>query len=185
MIYKDIISILENVLSRFKGVNFVKYQGDDLNNQQQNYKEMQCYIDTYTFHQFLLTKNMANVEVQIYILKHPKEQTPEEILKCQDECYNAALNVLAFIDLNDEYKGIMKLYDYSIITLDRYTAQANAGVKVSVILQIPNGVNLCTMPDFFNEDPYEPEPDKKIDVDEKTITEDLKIKKINLPKRNC
>lgn len=185
MIYKDIISILENVLSRFKGVNFVKYQGDDLNNQQQNYKQIQCYIDTYTFHQFILTKNIANMEVQIYILKHPNDQTPQEILDCQDECYNAALNVLAFLDMNEDYKGILKLYDYSIITLDRYTAQANAGVKLSLILAIPNGVNLCTMPDFFNDEPYTPDEDREIDVPEKEISEELNIKKIKLPKKNC
>ena len=45
MIYKDVTNALINVLSRFKGVNFVKYQSDDLNNKQHNYRTIQCYID--------------------------------------------------------------------------------------------------------------------------------------------
>lgn len=185
MIYKDIINVLQNVLARFKDVHFVKYQGDDLNNQQQNYKEIQCYIDSYTFHQFVLTKNIANMEVQIYILKHPEQQTPEEILECQDICYNAALNVLAYLDNNEEYKGIIRLYDYSILTLDRYTAQSNAGVKLSLVMQIPNGVNLCEIQNNFNDEPYTPDKDKEIDVPEKDISEELKITKIKLPKTEC
>ena len=183
MIYKDIIDTIGNIFSRFEGVNYVKYQGDDLNNQQHNYKTIQVYIDTYTFHQFNVTQNQAKMEMQIYILKHPTKE-PDSILDCQDECYNCALNVLAYIDnFDDDIKRYISVYDYSIITIDRYTAQENAGVKLSLVLTIPNGVDMCDVENWFGE-PYTPEPDKEIDVDEKTITEELKINKIKLPKTN-
>ena len=36
MYYKDIVDALVGVLSRFKGVNYVRYTGDDLINKQKN-----------------------------------------------------------------------------------------------------------------------------------------------------
>ena len=184
MIYKDVVNVLIDALSRFKGVNFVKYQGDDLNNQQQNYKTIQCYIDDMSFHQFNLTQNIAKVEFQVYILGFPENNTPDAILDVQDECYNVALNVLAYVDTNDKYKGLVSLYDYSILTLSRYSEQSNAGVKLSIVLTIPNGVDMCTMLDNFGE-PYTPEPDNEIDINKEDVG-DITLKPIKLiPDRKC
>lgn len=180
MIYKDVVNILKDTLSRFKGVNFVKYQGDDLNNQQHGYKTIQCYIDDVSLHQFNLTTNIVKAEYQIYILGFPEHDTPEDILDVQDECYNVAINVLAYIDNMEEFKGIVRVYDFSIMSLSRYTGQSNAGVRLSVVLEIPNGVDLCTYEDNFGE-PYEPEQDHEIDVDDNEVG-DLDIKVITLPK---
>ena len=58
MYYKDIVEALIGVLSRFKGVNYVKYTGDDLINQQQNHKTLQCWIDNVSFSQYNLTTNI-------------------------------------------------------------------------------------------------------------------------------
>lgn len=162
MIYKQVTNAIIDVLSRFKGVNFVKYTGDDLVNQQHNEKTIQCWLDDVSFHQFNLTQNTAKVEYQIYILGFP-EDTPDEILDIQDKCYDVALYTLAYLDNNDELKGLVSLYDYSILTLSHYTAQNNAGVKLSVVLTIPNGVNLCELDEHFGE-PYTPEQDKPIDI---------------------
>lgn len=184
MIYKEVVNILKNTLSRFKGVNFVKYQGDDLNNQQQNYKTIQCYIDDVSHHQFNLTQNTAKVEFNLYILGFPKENTPEAILDVQDECYDVALYTLAYMDNLDEYKGIVSVYDYDIMTLSRYSEQSNAGVRLSIVLTIPNGVNMCELEEHFGE-PYVPEQDAEITIDKKD-TGEINIKPIKLPKnRNC
>lgn len=182
MIYKDVVNILADALSRFKGVNFVKYQGDDLNNAQHNYKTIQAYIDDISFHQFNLTTNIVKAEYQVYILGFP-ENTPESILDVQDECYNVAINVLAWIDTRPELKGLVSVYDYSILTLSRYTAQSNAGVKLSITLQIPNGVNLCELDDNFGE-PYTPEPDAEITINDKEIGE-IDLNPVKLPKSGC
>lgn len=182
MIFKDVVNILKDTFSRFKGVNFVKYQSADLNNSQHNYKTIQCYIDDVSLHQFNLTTNIVKAEYQIYILGFPEHDTPEDILDVQDECYNVAINVLAYIDMNKEWQGIVRVYDYSIMSLSHYTGQENAGVRLSVVLEIPNGVNLCEMDDLFGE-PYEPETDVDITVDDKEIG-DLQITKIKLPKND-
>ena len=182
MIYKDVVNVIKDALSRFKGVNFVKYQGDDLNNQQHNYKTIQAYIDDISFHQFNLTTNIVKAEYQVYILGFP-ENTPDSILEVQDECYNVAINVLAYIDTRPELKGLVSLYDFSILTLSRYTAQSNAGVKLSIILQIPNGVNLCELDDYFGE-PYTPDSDNEITINDDEVGE-ITLNPIKLPKSGC
>lgn len=183
---KDITDAIKNILSRFKGVNYVKYQGDDLNNQQHNNKTIQCYIDTIQFHQFNLTNNICKVEYQIYILGYPDNNDPDSVLNVQDTCFDVAVYTLAYIDNIDEYKGFLRVYDYSILTLDRYSEESNAGVKLSVVLEYPNPVNLCILEDKFNEEPYTPEQDTEIDVDTTPVSEELIITPIKLPKnRDC
>lgn len=179
MIYKDVVNIIKDALSRFKGVNFVKYQGDDLNNQQHNYKTIQCYIDDISLHQFNLTTNIVKAEYQIYILGFPENGTPDNILDVQDKCYNVAINVLAYIDTRKELEGLIRLYDYSILTLSRYTGQSNAGVKLSLILEIPNGVNLCELEDNFGE-PYEEDKDNEITINEDKVG-NIDLNPIDLP----
>ena len=179
MIYKDVVNILKDTLSRFKGVNYVKYQGDDLNNQQHNYKTLQCYIDDVSIHYFNLTTNIVKAEWQIYILGFTENDTPDEILDVQDACYNAAINVLAKIDMIEEIKGLVRVYDYSILTLSHYTGQNNAGVKLSIVLEIPNGVDLCKIDDLFGE-PYEEEKEADIDIPTDDVG-DITLKEVKLP----
>ena len=178
MIYKDVTNALINVLSRFKGVRMVKYQSDDLNNQQHNYRTIQCYIDDSSYHQFNITQNRVKAEYNIFILGFPDDDN--SILDIQDECYNVAVNFLAYIDYMPEYQNIISVYDYSIITLSHYTAQNNAGVKLTVVLTIPNGANLCE--EWINDEPYEEEQDTEIDIDVDEVG-DIELQKIELPKR--
>jgi len=182
--YKEITNIIKDTLSRYIGVNFVRYSGDDLNNQQHNAKTIQCYIDDVTLHRFSVTGNYATVEYSIYILGFPENQTPDSILDVQDQCYDLACNLLAYIDNKDEWRGIISVHDYSIVTLARYTAQSNAGVRLQVEFIIPSGVNLCTLDEHFGE-PYVPEPDAEITVDTKQVPDTLKITPIKLPKSGC
>lgn len=184
MIYKQVTDMIIDTLSRFKGVNYVKYTGDDLINQQNNYKTLQCWIDDVSFHQFNLTQNIAKVEYQIYILGFADGTSGNTVLDVQDKCYDVALYTLAYLDTKEEFRGIVSLYDYSILTLSRFTEQSNAGVKLSVVLTIPNGVNLCELDEHFGE-PYTPEPDHEIDINKSDVGE-IDITPIHLPKtRDC
>lgn len=183
MYYKEIVDSIVGALSRFKGVNFVKYTGDDLINQQNNNKTMQCWIDNISFSQYNLTTNINKIEFQIYILGFP-DKTPESVLDIQDKCYNAAVNLLTYIDNMPQFQGLISLYDWSILTLDRFSDDSNAGVKVSVILNAVSPINLCEYQDWFNDEPYEEEKDKDIDI---IINEvgDIDLKSINLPRSGC
>lgn len=184
MIYKQVTDIITDTLSRFKGVKYVKYTGDDLINQQNNYNTIQCWVDDVTFHQFNITQNIAKVEYQIYILGFPDGTSGNTILDVQDKCYDVALYCLAYLDANEEFQGIVSVYDYSILTLSRYTEQSNAGVKLSLVLTIPNGVNLCELEDHFGE-PYSGDTDTEITISGSTIG-DIDISPISLPRqREC
>lgn len=184
MIYKEVTNIIIDTLKRFKGVNFVKYQGDDLNNQQNNYKTIQCYIDDISLHEFNLTTNIVKARYEIYILGFPDGESGNTVLDVQDKCYDVAIYTLAYIDTNPLFNGIVSVYDYSILTLSRYTEQSNAGVKLSLVLNIPNGVNLCELDEHFG-DPYPDEPDHEIDINEEEVG-DIEINPITLPiNRKC
>lgn len=182
MFYKDIINVVKDTLSRFKGVNYVKYQGDDLNNAQHNYKTIQCYIDDVVYEQHNLTTNINKMELQVYILGFPENDTPDDILDVQDKCYNVAINVLAYLDIKPQFQGILSIYDYDILTLSHYSGQNNAGVKVSIVLNVPSAVNICELEDNFGE-PYAPDEDDIITITEDEVG-DITLKPINLPKTN-
>ena len=182
--YKELINIIIDVLKRFKGVNFVRYSGDDLNNAQHNHKTLQAYLDDVSFLQMNITQHIAKIELNLYILGFPENDTPEDILDTQSQCYDVALYTLAYLDNMEKYHGILSLYDYSILTLSHYTGQNNAGVKVSIVLQVPDFTNLCELDEHFGE-PYEPEKDADIDIDVDE-TGDIDIKPISLkPNRRC
>lgn len=182
MIYKQVTDIIINTLSRFKGVNFVRYSGNDYINAQNNNKTLQCWIDDVTHHQFNLTQGICKVEYQIYILGFADGTSGNTVLDIQDKCYDVALYTLAYIDINDEFKGIVSVYDYDILTLSHFSDDSSAGVKLSLVLTIPNGVNFCELDEHFNDTPYTPDPDTPIDVPTESVPDDLDIKAIKLPR---
>jgi len=184
MFYSDIVNIIRDTFGRFKGVGTTRYQGDDLNNAQHNDKTLQVYIDDISYHQLNITTNVFTVEYNIYILGHPTEE-PDGILDIQDQAYNVAANVIAYLDYNSSFRGILSIHDYSIITVAHYTAQDSAGVKISLQLEVPSPVNLCDIDSLFNAEPVQPDPDKEIDIDE-YVDGPIDVQEIRLPKtRPC
>lgn len=184
MYYKEIIDTIIGVLSRFKGVNYVKYQGDDLNNQQHNHKTLQCYIDNVSFSEYNLTTNVNKMSFEVYILGFPDDTSGNTILDVQDVCYNVAVNFLAYIDNAPQFYNLITLADWSILTLDRYTAQNNAGVKLSVILNAVSPINLCEIQDWFNDEPYSGDTDTQITISGgASVNDELTITPIKLPKK--
>lgn len=187
MYYKEIVDTLANILSRYKGVNYVRYCGDDLINQQQNHKTIQCWIDNVSLSDYNLTTNVNKIEFQVYILGFADGTSGKTVLDIQDECYTLAVNFLTYIDNMPQYANLMNLHDWSILTLDRFSEQSNAGVKLSVVLNVVSPINLCDFKDWFNDTPYTPDPDTPvIDIPTEEITEELDIKPIKLPRnRTC
>lgn len=69
--------------------------------------------------------------------------------------------------------------------MSHYTDDNAAGVKLSLILAMPSPVNLCVLDDNFNDEPYNEDDDREIDIDVNEI-DDITINPIKLPKnRNC
>lgn len=181
---KDIIDILKNVSLRHKGVRTFRYQGDDLNNAQHNYKGYQVYVDDISLHELNITTNVFKVSFEIYVLGFVDSDTT--VLDVQNNAYTIAADIVAYIDTKDDFKGVLSVHDYSILTLSRYTDDSVSGVKLSLVLAMPSPVNLCVLDDNFNDEPYEDdEKDKDIDIDKEELG-DIDINPIHLPRwREC
>lgn len=185
--YKELINIIKDVCLRYKGTKTFRYQDVFLNNAQNNYATLQIYMSDVTHHDLNISYNppIFKMEATLYILDHPSKDE-DAILDCQDRCYDAALNIIAKLDNLKEYEGILRVHDYSIMTVSHYSDDDSAGVMVSIELQIPVGVDLCSVDDNFNDEPYTPESEKEITIKEKE-TPELTLKKTKLPKNktNC
>ena len=178
---KDIIDILKDISLRHKGVRTFRYQGDDLNNAQNNFKAFQVYVDDISHHQLNITTNVFKAEFEIYILKQPDGTSGNTILDVQNDAYTIAVNIMAKIDTDEAFRGILSVYDYDILTLSHYTDDNAAGVKLSLVLSMPSPLNWCTLDENFNDQPYEDEPDREITINDDEIG-DIDINPIHLPR---
>lgn len=179
---KDIIDILKDTFLRHKGVKTFRYQSDTYNNAQNNSDTYQIYVDDITHSELNITTNIFKVAFEIYILSQPSNDRP--IIEVQTEAYTIACNIMAKIEQTDEYDGILSVYDYSILTLSHYTDDDSAGVKLSLVLRVPNPVNLCTLDDNFNDEAYEEPEENTITIEEKKDG-DITINPIKLPRNRC
>lgn len=182
---KDLVNIIKDVCLRHKGVCTFRYQSNIYNNAQNNYKPFQVYLDDVSYHNLNITTNIFTAEFNMYILSQPSKDK-DGILEVQDAAYTIAADIVAYLDYN--YRGVMNMHDYAIMTLSHYSDDDSAGVRLSITLEVPSPVNLCDLDDNFNDEPYEEEPDAEITVDIKPLPELSDIKKITLPKgcsRNC
>ena len=178
---KDVINILKDISLRHKGVKTFRYQGDKFNNAQNNYATYQVYVDDISLHQLNITTNIFKAEFEIYILSQPNGESGNTVLDVQNNAYTIACDIMAKIDNDEEYHNVLSVYDYSLLTLARYTDDASAGVKLSLTLEMPNPVNLCELDDNFNDEPYSGDTDTEIDIETKEVG-DIDINPIHLPK---
>lgn len=179
---KDVINILKDISLRHKGVRTFKYQSDIYNNAQNNHQYYQVYVDDISLHELNITTNIFKARFEIYILGFTDDENT--ILDVQNNAYTIACDIMAYIDTKSDFKGVLRVYDYSILTVSHYTDDNAAGVKLSLVLEMPNPVDLCTLEDNFNDEPYEDEPDKEIDLNISEIG-DIDLKPIELPRSGC
>lgn len=175
---KDVINIIKDISLRHKGVRTFRYQSEILNNAQNNHKMYQVYVDDVSLHELNITTNIFKAKFEIYILGFVDDENT--VLDVQNNAYTIACDIMAYIDTKDEFKGILSVYDYSILTLSHYTDDNASGVKLSLVLQMPSPVNLCSLDDNFNDEPYEDDEDSEIDVNNDEIG-DIEINPITLP----
>lgn len=173
----DIKEIIKNIALRHKGVRTFRYTGEDLINAQNNHEYFQVVLDDVSLHELNITTNIFTVNLDIYVLGFvDKGKTVDEV---QDNAYTIAVDIIAWLENN--YLGVVSVHDYSFLTLSRFTDDNAAGVKISLELEVPSPLDLCTYEDNFNAEPYEPQPDKEIDIDEDEVG-DLDISVITLPR---
>ena len=176
---KDVINILKDVSLRHKGVYTFRYQGEKLNNAQNNHRGYQVYVDDISLHELNIATNIFKAKFEIYILGFVGDDT--DVLEVQNNAYTIACDIMAYIDTAEAFRGILSVYDYSILTLARYTDDSSAGVKLSLVLEMPSPLNLCTLDENFDDEPHEEDEDHEIDIDEDEVG-DIDITPISLPR---
>ena len=179
---KDVINILKDISLRHKGVRTFKYQSDIYNNAQNNHKYFQVYVDDVSLHELNITTNIFKARFEIYILGFVDSDTT--VLDVQNNAYTIACDIMAYIDELEALKGVLRVYDYSILTLSHYTDDNAAGVKLSLVLEMPNPVDLCTLEDNFNDEPYDEPEDVEIDINDNEVG-DIDLTPISLPRSGC
>ena len=181
----DLVEIIKNISLRHIGVRTFRYQNDVYNNAQNNFKTFQIYLDTVSLHQLNITTNIFTSSFELYILSQPDGESGNTIVDVQDKAFTIAVDILGALDTWDEYKGVLSIHDYSILTLSEYSDDNSSGVKLSVVLEVPSPLNLCSLDENFNDEPYEDDPDHEIDINEDEVG-DIEISPIHLPiNRKC
>ena len=182
---RDFVDIFKNLSLRHIGVRTFRYQNDLYNNAQNNHKTFQVYLDTVSLHQLNITTNIFTSSFELYILSQPDGTSGNTVEDVQTNAFTIAVDILGALEYWDEFKGILSLHDYSILTLSEYSDDNSSGVKLSVVLETPSPLNLCTLDENFNDEPYEDDKDNEITINEDEIGE-IEINPIHLPiNRKC
>lgn len=178
---KDLVDIIKDVSLKHKGVKTFRYQNKTYNNAQNNYAPFQVYLDSISYHNLNITTNIFTVEFNLYVLAQP-DKTEDGVLNVQNSAYTIAADIVAYIDYKSEYKGVVSMHDYGMMTLDHYTDDDSCGVRLSLTLEAPSPINLCQLDDNFNEEPYSGDTDTQITVDVPEEPKLSDVKTITIPK---
>ena len=182
--YKDVVDIIKDVCLRHKGVRTFRYQDKSYNNAQNGYEPFQVYLDSVSFHNLNRTMDVFTSEFNMYILSQPSKDL-DDVLNVQNSAFTIAADIVAFMDISKEYEGTLGVWDYSIITVEGYSDDNSAGVRLSLVLRMPNPVSLCDLDDNFNDEPYSGSTSgANISVSIKEAFDELNIQTITLPKTN-
>lgn len=183
---EEVVNILKDLSLKHKLVKSFKYQNSIYTNAQNNNKYFQVVVDDTNIHQLLISyqPDIFTSTFDIYILGFV--ETDNTILNVQSTAYDIAIQLIKKLESLDDYKGIIDIHDYSILTLSHYTDDDSCGAKLTLELNIPIG--FCDIDDYFDEEPTEIiEEDKNIvltNVNNLSIDKDIKLKPIKIPKNN-
>lgn len=171
---EDVINIIRNVSLRHKAVNTFKYQDSMLTNAQGSNRYFQVVVDDTNLSQLLISysPDVFTITLDVYILGFVP--TSGSILDIQSQAYDIAIQIIKKVESLEEYKNIIDIHDYSILTLSHYTDDDSAGVKMSLEMRVPIGV--CDLDDYFDDEPTDmTEEDTEINLsgstsNDRTIT---------------
>lgn len=178
--YKTIIDYIADIAHRHILVNKVKYQSSSLINQQHSNANYEVIIEDNAYFQWIKTSNVFTLTLNIDVLSHVSSKMDGGELRIHDEAFLIINNILKYIEADPLYKGILSIYDYSIMDISHFTDDNSAGGRLSLELAVPNPVTFCNYMDNFGE-PTQEEPDKEITLPTEE-EKDLDLKPITLPK---
>ena len=177
---KNLVNAIKEEAEHIKNVKFFNYEGADLINSQNNNSTIQVWVEDDVFIEFLTTKDLIKVQMNIDILDTIGDD--EEKVDVHDRTTKIAIVLIKLIEEN--YKNILSVYDYNMLNVSNYSDDDLYGTRMSIYLTMPSPVNECNISDFIDElNKYYKEEDNditinkpEIDIDNINITP-IKLKK--------
>lgn len=178
---EDVINIIKNVSLKHKAVNTFKYQDSILTNAQGHNKSYQVIVDDSNLSQLLMSYNpdIFTITLDIYVIGFVS--TSSSNLAVQSQAYDIAIQIIKKVESLEEYKNIIDVHDYSILTLSHWTDDNSAGVKLTLEMRVPIGV--CDLDDYFDDEPTDmTEEDNQITITGDTSSDrTITLNPIKLP----
>lgn len=181
--YKTIVDYICDIAMKHKAVKSTKYQKRIMINQQPTNAYMQVIVEDNTFLQWKKTMDVFTMTLNIDILGLPSDDS--EILDIQNVALQVGVELLAYIESDPQYKGILSIYDYDLLAVSHFTDDNSAGYRLSLEVTVPNPVDLCNYLDNFDEDNMAIEAEKPLDIIDakpETKSNELVLSPIKLPK---
>lgn len=138
---KEIINTLKDCFTRYKTVRSFLYISEDLVRCQGNQGNFEVTVDDVTRSALNITDGTFTFECDIMVLSHVGNG--QTILDVQDTAYTIAATVVETLDIRPEYQGVLRVRDYSIITVSHVTDDDASGVRLTLKLEVPNPAQLC------------------------------------------
>lgn len=170
---KNLVECIKAKAEHIKNVKSFKYEGADLINCQNNNATIQIWIEDDIFVEYIVTKDLIKVQINIDILDNIREN--EEKVDIHDRTTKIAIVLIKLIE--ESYKNILSVYDYNMLNVSHYSDDDLFGTRVSLYLTMPSPINFCNINDEIDDlNEYEKNEDKEININ---ITE-IDINKIDI-----
>lgn len=177
---KNLVECIKAKAEHIKNVKSFNYEGSDLINCQNNNATVQVWVEDDIFVEYLVTKDLIKVQLNIDILDNIGEN--EEKLDVHDRTNKLGIVLIKLIE--ESYKGILSVYDYNLLNVSHYTDDDLFGVRMSLYLTMQSPINFCNINEFIDElNEYEKNEDKAITINKPEIDIDnININPIKLKK---
>ena len=177
---KNLVEAIKEQAEHIKNVKHFNYEGADLINAQNNNSTIQIWIEDDIFTEYLVTKDLVKVQMNIDILDNIGDD--EEKVDVHDRTTKIAIVLIKLIEEN--YKNILSVYDYNLLNVSHYTDDNLFGTRMSLYLTMPSPINFCNINEFIDElHEYEKNEDNEITINKPEIDIDnININPVKLKK---
>lgn len=177
---KNLVEAIKEQAEHIKNVKHFNYEGADLINAQNNNSTIQIWIEDDIFTEYLVTKDLVKVQMNIDILDNIGDN--EEKVDVHDRTNKLGIVLIKLIE--DNYKNILSVYDYNLLNVSHYSDDDLFGTRMSLYLTMPSPVNYCNINEFIDElNEYEKNEDNEITINKPEIDiNNININPIKLKK---
>lgn len=163
---KNLVEAIKEQAEHIKNVKHFNYEGADLINAQNNNSTIQIWIEDDIFTEYLVTKDLVKVQMNIDILDNIRDD--EEKVDVHDRTNKLGIVLIKLIEEN--YKNILSVYDYNLLNVSHYSDDDLFGTRMSLYLTMPSPVNYCNINEFIDElNEYEKNDDNEITINKPEI----------------